>query len=66
MVTVAKIERAILNLPSKELARFRTWFDEFDAEVWDKQFKEDVRKGRIRTIAKKAIVDFRKGKFREL
>ena len=26
---------------------FRVWFAEFDAEVWDRQFEEDVAAGRL-------------------
>jgi hypothetical protein len=42
MSVVTEIENAVSNLPPDELARFRAWFDEFDAAAWDKTFEEDV------------------------
>lgn len=66
MSTVKEIEKAISNLKAEELAQFREWFEEFDAAVWDKQFEEDVKSGKLDAIAGKAIADFKKGKFKEL
>lgn len=66
MVMVQEIEKAVSSLPPKELAEFRAWFEEYDAATWDKQFEEDVKSGRLDTIAEKAIDDFKKGNFKEL
>lgn len=66
MPIVQKVEKAVSSLKSDELSQFRAWFEEFDALMWDKQLEEDVRSGRLDTIAKKAIADFKKGKFKEL
>jgi hypothetical protein len=66
MSTVKEIERGIASLPLKELAEFRAWFEEFDAQMWDKQFEEDAKSGRLDKVAKKAIEDFNIGNFREL
>ena len=63
MTTVKDIERGISSLPLKELAGFHAWFEEFDAQAWDKQFEEDAKSGRLDKIGKKAIEDFNKGKF---
>jgi len=48
------------------LARFRAWFDEFDAQDWDRQFETDVSSGKLDQIGDSAIADFRAGKHREL
>lgn len=61
MSTVPEIERAIQELPPKELARFRDWFAEFDAGQWDKQIEEDVAKGRLDQLADEALDDLKKG-----
>ncbi len=66
MTIIEKIEKAVKNLPTQELAEFRAWFAEFDAAVWDEQFETDVKAGRLDKIAEKAKADFRKGKCREL
>ena len=62
---VQKIEKAVLSLKPKELSVFRAWFEEFDALMWDKQIERDVQSGKLDAIAKKAIADFQKGKFKK-
>jgi hypothetical protein len=37
MSNIQEIERAVSQLPPKELAKFRAWFAEFDADLWDQQ-----------------------------
>ena len=66
MTTVKEIESAILRLSPEELAALREWFEEFDAQMWDKQFEEDARSGRLDKLAEQAIADFQAGKCREL
>ncbi len=66
MVTIQEIEKAVSNLPAEELARFRSWFEEFDAQLWDKQLEQDAEAGRLDGIAKKALADFKEGKFTEI
>ena len=36
MSEVEQLENRIQNLSPEELAKFRAWFLEFDARVWDK------------------------------
>lgn len=66
MHTVKEIEEAITRLPKEELVALRAWFNRFDADAWDKQFEEDVQKGKLDDLAEKAIEDFRAGKCKEL
>lgn len=66
MSTVQDLKQAVSQLAPKDLARFRKWFSEFDAKVWDKQFEQDVRSGKLDRLAKKAITDHQAGKFKEL
>ena len=66
MVTVQEIEKAVSNLPAEELARFRSWFEEFDAQLWDKQLEQDAKAGKLDGIARKALADFKEGKFTEI
>lgn len=37
---------AVTRLPKKDLARFREWFAEYDAAVWDLPIKEDATGGK--------------------
>lgn len=36
MITLGEIEQAVRQLSSEDLSAFRTWFAEFDAELWDR------------------------------
>jgi hypothetical protein len=65
-MTIHEIEQAITELSPNELARFREWFDEFDAQVWDEQFERDAKSGKLDKLADKAKSDFRAGKAKEL
>ena len=49
------------QLSQEDLAKFRTWFAEFDAADWDRQFEADVAEGRLDALAEKALKDLRKG-----
>jgi hypothetical protein len=65
-MTINEIERAIAELPPDQLARFRKWFDEFDAKAWDAQFERDANSGKLDRVAGKAIAEHRAGKSKEL
>jgi hypothetical protein len=66
MQTVHEIKQAVSQLSLAELARFREWFDEFDATMWDEQFEADAKSGKLDKLAHQAIADFQAGKFKEL
>jgi hypothetical protein len=56
MLTVQEIERAISQLPFDDLARFREWFDGFDAKAWDKQFEVDAKSGKLDKLSNQAVI----------
>ncbi|MGQ9632039.1 MAG: hypothetical protein ACUVXI_17255 [bacterium] len=60
------IEQAVTQLSKEELARFREWFEKFDAQAWDEQFEADVASGKLDGLAEQAIADFHAGKCKEL
>jgi hypothetical protein len=66
MLTVKEIETEVTRLSREELARFRAWFDEFDAQAWDRQFEIDASSGKLDLLANSAIADFKAGKHRKL
>ena len=66
MGTVAEIEQAVTRLSEKELANFRQWFDEYDAQLWDTPLEADAQSGKFDKLAQQAVADFRAGKFKEL
>ena len=55
MGIVENIEKQIQELSPDELAEFRLWFAEFDAQLWDRQFQLDVRSGKLDTLANEAL-----------
>jgi hypothetical protein len=66
MSTVQEIQEAVSQLPHEDLAAFRTWFAEFDAAVWDRQFEGDVAAGRLDQFAEEALQDLREGRCTDL
>jgi len=62
MDKVTRIGREIQELSKTELVAFRQWFRDFDAQVWDHQFEEDVEAGKLDALANKALQDFESGK----
>lgn len=61
-MSVHEIEAAVSQLTPQDLAAFRRWFVEFDAEAWDKRFEEDVAAGRLDKLGEEALADFREGR----
>jgi hypothetical protein len=66
MVNIEEIEHAVTRLSPEELAAFRAWFAEFDANAWDRQFADDVAAGRLDALADEALQDLRQGRCTDL
>ncbi len=66
MRNLQEIERAVSQLSSEDLAAFRNWFSEFDAEIWDQQFEADVEASRLDKLAGKALQDLHAGRCTDL
>jgi hypothetical protein len=66
MSKVEDIEQEVRELTPSELAAFRRWFLEFDAQVWDGQIEEDIREGRLDKLADEALASHRAGKSKEI
>ena len=62
MNTVQELEKSVRQLSSEELAAFRAWFAEFDADAWDRQFEADVSAGRLDWLVEEAKRDLREGR----
>jgi len=60
------IQEQIRNLSGTELAEFRKWYAEFDAQAWDTQFEADVKAGKVDMLAEAARQSHREGKCTEL
>jgi hypothetical protein len=55
MDKIEKIGREIQEFSPAELAAFRRWFQDFDAEAWDRQIEEDVQAGKLDALAEAAF-----------
>ena len=66
MSKVENIEKEVQALTLAELTAFRRWFLDFDAQAWDRQIEEDVRKGKLDKLAEEALAAHRAGKSKEL
>jgi len=66
MTSVEQITGAVKRLPKKDLARFRKWFADYDAAVWDRQLDQDTTAGRLDALAREALRDHQAGRTREL
>ncbi|MCA1688173.1 MAG: hypothetical protein LC714_06200 [Actinobacteria bacterium] len=62
MGKVERIENEVRALSAEELAAFRKWFREFDAEAWDSEIEADALAGKLDALADKALSDHRAGK----
>jgi hypothetical protein len=66
MTTAEEIEKAVEQLAPGELARFRAWFEAFDAQQFDTAIERDAHAGRLDTHADEALAAHRAGRTREL
>jgi hypothetical protein len=63
---IQEIEDAVRALSREELATFRDWFAEFDADAWDREIEADVAAGKLDHLAEKALRDFKEGRCTKL
>ena len=66
MKTVEEIALAVLQLAPTELARFREWFDEFEASRFDAAIEQDAVAGRLDRFADEALAYLTKHKTKPL
>ena len=66
MTTAEDIEKAVEQLAPRELARFRAWFEAFDAQQFDAAIEQDIRAGKLDAHAEEALSAHRAGRSREL
>ena len=61
MTKVEDIEKAVERLSPDELAKFRAWFERFDAAVFDAKIERDVAHGKLNDLADRALDALRRG-----
>jgi len=66
MTTLEEIKKAVSRLKPDEMARFRKWFEERDANFWDEQFEQDAKAGKLNELTRQALADHKAGRTRKL
>ena len=65
-MTIENLEKAVPKLAPDQLAKFRDWFEAFDAARFDEKIERDAKAGKLDRLAEQALTDFREGRAREL
>ena len=65
-MAVEDIEKAVAKLAPDELAKFRVWFEAFEADRFDRKIERDAKGGKLDRLADEALAEFRAGRAREL
>lgn len=60
-MSVQELEAAVTELSPDELARFAKWFEEYQADEWDRRFEADVSAGKLDVLGRQADEDFEAG-----
>jgi hypothetical protein len=60
-MSVDELEKAVSQLPPEKLAKFRAWFEAFDADLWDHRIKADIKAGKLDKFADEAIAEHKVG-----
>lgn len=66
MSRVQRVEKNVKSLNREELAEFREWFLDFDAEAWDAQIEQDAEAGRLDRFADEALQQHEHGESKPL
>ena len=65
-MTIEDLEKAVAKLPPDQLAKFRDWFEAFDATRFDEKIERDAKAGRLDRLAEQALADHARDRAREL
>lgn len=66
MTNIEAVEKEIERFTPTELAEFRRWYANFDADAWDEQIEADTASGKLDALAEEALAEYEAGKAREI
>ena len=66
MLKVEQLKIAVMDLSWPELSDFRKWYEEYEAQQWDKKIETDINNGKLDKLADEVLVDFESGLCMEL
>ena len=64
MGAIEKLELLVKSLSPEDLAKFREWFAEFDAQIWDRQIESDAAAGKLDRLIDESMAEHRENKSR--
>jgi hypothetical protein len=62
MTTVEDIENAAATRTPEQLAKFRAWFEEYDARLFDERIERDAKAGKLDALVSNARANHRTGR----
>ena len=65
MSKIEDIQKAVEQLPADDLARFREWFEEFEARLFDEQIERDAKAGKLDKLTAEARANYMAGQGEE-
>jgi hypothetical protein len=57
MSELQKLAERIEKLSPEELRKFRAWFAEFDARLWDEQIEADAKAGKLDGLVAEGLAE---------
>lgn len=66
MTKIEEIEKAVSKLSPEDMAKFRAWFEKFDAQQFDQRIEQDAKSGKLEKLAEEALSDHRADRSRTL
>jgi len=66
MTKLEQIEKSVAALDENEMKAFAKWFEELQAQRWDKQIEADAKAGRLDKLIAEAKAEIAAGKVRPL
>ncbi len=66
MTKIEDIEKAVEQLTPEDLARFREWFEEFDARLFDEKIERDAKAGKLDKLIAQARANHEAGRREEI
>ena len=61
-MSVQELEAAVAQLAPDDLAQFAKWFEDYQADEWDRRFEADVAAGKLDALGRQADEDFEAGR----
>jgi hypothetical protein len=59
IMSIEDLKKAVAGLPPDQYAEFRAWFEEFEADRFDRKVERDAQAGKLDRLADQAFDDLR-------